>query len=135
MKRLIPLILVVPLLAACGSTSASKAADCLTVPDAVSAAIAGGGKPSDLVVKSGAAVKSTERKDMYFVALKFTQGSDATESIGLWAAANLDEGANTFISVDGYAKQFTQWPDGSASSYKLSMTEKDAKSALECAGN
>lgn len=58
-------------------------------------------------VGDGYAVESTENPGNWFVAIQFKHS--AGTDIGVWQALSLDGGP--FRSVDGFANEFTQWPD------------------------
>lgn len=54
----------------------------------------------------GAAFAAPSGSGVYYVAIRFDDGQG--EETGVWAATNLKSGP--FRSVDGLAKEFTQWP-------------------------
>ena len=81
----------------------SPASRCEPVSKEFGQAILDGG--DGLKFLSGAAVKGDSGD--YFVALKFSDGGDPM--VGVWQAKNLKGGP--FGSVDGFAQQFTNWPD------------------------
>lgn len=58
-----------------------------------------------MAVRSGAGT--------YLVAVRFAGGGRSGPATGVWLASSLD-GDGPFLSVDGVAKQVTDWPDSAA---------------------
>ena len=91
------------------------------------------GAPEDgnqLKYVKGAAVKSTEHEKAYYVAITFDDGTGLSEETGIWASTNLESGP--FRSVDGFAKEFTQWPAGDAAGGDMTVADKGATDAKDC---
>ncbi|MDN5666950.1 MAG: hypothetical protein L0G87_00975 [Renibacterium salmoninarum] len=132
MKRLIPLILLIPLLAACGGASASKPSDCLTVPDELVSQISERGKPQPLSVIASAAMKSSERTDVYFISLRFNPRGSDEPLTGIWAVPNLEKNQTGILPVNGFAKEFTSGPDWSKANIKFSSAERSASDSMKC---
>lgn len=91
------------------------------------------GAPEDgnqLKYVKGAAVKSAEHEKAYYVAITFDDGTGIGEETGIWGATNLKTGP--FRSVDGFAKEFTQWPAGDAAGGDMTVADKGATDAKDC---
>lgn len=91
------------------------------------------GAPEDgnqLKYVKGAAVKSEEHEKAYYVAITFDDGTGIGEETGIWGATNLKTGP--FRSVDGFAKEFTQWPAGDAAGGDMTVADKGATDAKDC---
>lgn len=91
------------------------------------------GAPEDgnqLKYVKGAAVKSEEHEKAYYVAITFDDGTGLGEETGIWASTNLETGP--FRSVDGFAKEFTQWPAGDAAGGDMTVADKGATDAKGC---
>lgn len=74
-------------------------------------------------------VKSNDAQDFYFVGMKFSDASG--EQVGVWATQSLD-GKTLIWSVNGPARQTTQWPfSTSASGQKLTMATDGAQEAAD----
>lgn len=78
----------------------------------------------------GSAVKSSEHKKAYYVAITFDDGTGLGEETGVWAATNLKSGP--FQSVDGFATEFTQWPDASTTEAGMTVGDKGSLAAKGC---
>lgn len=119
-------------LAGCGGQAdATAAVDCLTVPHEVVKAI-GDGAPegSGFVAQRAAAVLGTGN-EIYFVAMRFDANGE-TDMTGVWATTSIGVGeASSVISVDGFAKQFTNWPDAEVA-FEVSPAHPSAEEAAGC---
>lgn len=122
------------------TSSASKAApsskpksdDCEKITKAFGQAILDGA-PEDgnqLKYVKGAAVKSDEHTKAYYVAITFDDGTGIGDETGVWAATNLKTGP--FQSVDGFATEFTQWPDASTTEAGMTVGDKGSLAAKGC---
>lgn len=109
-------------------TSEAKGEGCLDVSKALGDAIAGGG--DGLTWKRGAAVKSTEHKDVYYIA--GVVGDGQGEVTGVWGTTSLEAGGGLTVSVDGFAEQFTNWPKSGPNSGDMSVTDDGAVAARGC---
>ena len=75
--------LLVLSLTACGGEEEAKPENCLGVSAELGEAIAGGGTDGDLVWVKGAAVKSPDHKEVYYIAGVFKAGGVAEEMTGV----------------------------------------------------
>lgn len=80
---------------------------------------------SGMTVDKAAAVKSVEHKQAYYVAIRF-HGAGVDDETGVWATNDL--GSGSVFSVDGFAKEFSDFPkmDG------FSSTDPGAAAAKVC---
>ena len=82
----------------------------------------------------GFAVRSGDYESVWFVAAQITgPGIDSLKPIGLWAMSGELDSPTTVFSVDGMAKQFSNWSDGTEAEPELSMFDDGAQEALSCA--
>jgi len=121
-------------LAGCGGgAEATDSADCLSVPTEVMGMIAEGAlEGSGFVAKEAAAVLGTG-DEVYFVAMRFDSGGQS-DMVGVWSTTFIaaDESSGV-ISVDGFAKQFTHWPDAEQA-FDISPAHPPALAAKDCLG-
>lgn len=107
------------IIGACGSggedkaeapSSPSRPDNCEAITDTFGEAILEGtpkgARPLRYV--EGAAVPTPSGSGAYYVAVRFDGGDGVGEQTGVWMTGQLDSGP--IASVDGYAKEFTQWP-------------------------
>ena len=96
--------------------------DCLPFAPSRAQEILGG---SGMTVDKAGAVKSTEHQKAYYVAIRF-HGPGVDDETGVWATNDLDSGS--IFSVDGFAKEFSDFPmhDG------FSSTDLGADAARTC---
>jgi hypothetical protein len=78
-----------------------------------------------MTVDKAGAVKSTEHKKAYYVAVRF-HGSGVKDGIGVWATNDLNSGS--IFSVDGFAKEFSDFPQQEG----FSSTDHGADAAKTC---
>lgn len=117
------------------STSSAPPSRCEQVnADVVNAIMELGAKPEvgKLTPVKAAAVKSTAFKNVYMVAISFTAtGFDGKPEIGVWATGNIDRHSMT-MSVDGFAKQFTDFPDAATSDAEIRLGDDGVSEAKAC---
>lgn len=77
------------------------------------------------------AVKSPDFAKVYFVAAEFS-ATGVDNQVGVWAVNNINATPNAVFSVDGFSKQFTDWPDGAKSASKISGADPSAAAAKRC---
>jgi hypothetical protein len=116
-----------------GESEATASGDCLTVPQEVIGAIAAGApEGSGFVARQGMAVLGTGG-EVYFVAMRFDAAGE-TDMTGVWATTSITANeTSSVISVDGFAKQFTVWPDAEAA-FDISPAHASAGEAEDCLG-
>lgn len=108
-----------------------KPANCESA-DALGRAIATGRQDgTGLKFKDAEAVRSKDFEKLWFVAMKFTAPGVGTE-VGVWASNSLKPGGGLIMSVDGFATEFTDWPDGGETSANLSINDDGASAAVDC---
>jgi hypothetical protein len=78
----------------------------------------------------GAAWKSPDFANVYFVAATFSATGVANQT-GVWAAGGLTD-PSAIMAVDGFAQQFTSWPDGDSSDAKISAADPGVDRAIAC---
>lgn len=84
----------------------------------------------------GFAVRSNDYERVWFVAAEITgPGIEPKQAIGLWAInGELDE-PGIILSVNGFALEFTEYPDGSTTDAQTSQFDDGAQEALACAAD
>lgn len=108
---------------------------CMPVSPELLAAIASGVEEGvgELTLTEGAAVKSDDYSEVYLVAGKLkAPGVDG--DIGVWATNSLTPGQGLTLAVDGFAQEFTVWPDGGKSSAEVTQSADGYDEARECLG-
>ena len=121
--------------AAPAATKAAKSSRCETVSQALLDGIASGAEDGvgKLTLSNGAAVRSKDYSEVYLVAAKLTApGVDG--DIGVWATNSLTAGGGLIMSVDGFAKQFTVWPDADKTDAEISLSADGYDEARDCIG-
>jgi hypothetical protein len=138
---LVLILLVVP---ACGSSSdqaatpakdqSDRSSRCMRVSQAKLNAIRsavtvdGGGK-----LKNGWAVRSKDYSKVFFIAAEIHgPGMGDNGKVGLWASNELSPGGVT-MAVDGFAKEFSDWPDGGKTDAHVGQSDDGAQDAQDCA--
>ncbi|MCG7430642.1 hypothetical protein [Dermacoccus nishinomiyaensis] len=81
-------------------------------------------------MKESQAGRASDRKNAYYVAVKFS-ATGIDDQTGVWVANDLSDPA-TIMAVDGTVKEFSDYPDGSAQDF--SVTDGGAKQARACVG-
>jgi hypothetical protein len=119
-------------LAGCGGEAeATAAADCLTVPAEVMTAIADGAPEGSGFVAQQATAVLGAGNEVYFVAMRF-EAAGEKDMTGVWSTTSITANeAATVISVDGFAKQFTVWPDAEQA-FDISPAHPSALAAEDC---
>lgn len=99
---------------------------------AIGKAIATGAQDgTGLEYVDAAAVKSEDFDEVYFVAMRFS-ATGVDDQTGVWATNSLKPGGGLIMSVDGFAKEFTVWPDGGETDAQLSTADDGAEEAVAC---
>jgi len=109
---------------------ADKRADCIQLPGSVMSAIASG--EQDGVGMSpviGYAIKSPDFSNVYFMAIEF-KATGIGNQVGVWARNGIETGI--IMSVDGFAKQFTVWPDASKTDAQISGADRNIDAVKSC---
>jgi len=118
------------------TTQAQEPNRCVTVPSALVAAIeegltvSGGG-----TLRNARAVKSNDFEKVYMVAADIQgAGMEGNEQVGVWATNSL-KGDGLIFSVDGQAKEFSDWGDGATTDANITQAADGVDEARECARN
>lgn len=83
-----------------------------------------------LHVTQTAAWKSPDYSKVYFVAARFT-ASGIKPQVGVWASNAID-GSGSLLSVDGFAKQFSDAPDADKTDAKIGTADRGVGKAKDC---
>lgn len=138
MRTAAGVLLLVCVLAGC-SSGGGAAADspatqvaCVDAPAALLDRIATGALDgTGMKPVTGKAYLSPDYSKVYFVAVRFS-ATGIDDQTGVWATNDLDSG--TTMSVDGIAKNFTNWPDASKTGAKIEVTDPAVAVAVGCLG-
>lgn len=86
-------------------------------------------------VGEGWAVKSDDFGNVYFVAALIYGPGIPEEGTGpgVWAFIGDPSVPGITLSVDGFAKQFSDWPDGSETDFEIDMSDDGAQESANCA--
>jgi hypothetical protein len=94
------------------------------------AAIASGEEEGvGMVPVVGYAYKSPDFNNVYFMAVKF-KATGINDQTGVWARNGIDTGI--ILAVDGFAKQFTVWPDASETDAQISGADPNIDKEKAC---
>ena len=142
MKKILAIV-ALAMTAACGGSDGSDSASnpspsltCLDVPATLLAGIATGEEKDvgGLKLTDGKAVKAPGFSKVYFVAAHLRAPGLDGEDVGVWATNSLEAGGGLLMAVDGFAKQFTTWPDADKTSAGIKSTEDGVDEAMDCVG-
>lgn len=90
-------------------------------------------KQSSNFIKEGYAVKSTDFVNVYMVAVKiYGPGMENGNGPAVFAVAGDPASPNTWMSVDGFAKQFTDFPDAGRSDAEITSSSDGVSEAIAC---
>lgn len=117
------------------SAKAAKAAEakaaCKPVDKAMLNAIAEGADAVAITPLRGAAVKSDDLENAYLIAMEFdAPGGDSV--VGVWTSGSLKAGDALLMSVDGFAKSFTKWPDAGKSKFNITQSVHGFAESIAC---
>lgn len=85
-------------------------------------------------IQTAWAVKSNDFKNIWFVAAEiFGAGIQPKQAIGVWAISGDPAAPGMTLSVNGFATQFSPYPDGATTDAQTSMNDDGAQQALACA--
>lgn len=104
-------------------------ARCVPVSAAMLQTIAAGAK-EPITPASGVAVKSDDHKNLYMIAVSFTETPGTSPTIGVWASQSTEPGGQIY-SVDGTAAIFTTWPKGQGQ-FKTQIFDDGVRVAIGC---
>jgi hypothetical protein len=112
------------------SSSKGDGRDCYPVDPALMAAIAEGANDVPITPVDAAAVKSETFDNAYIVAMSFNAPGGG-EEVGVWAVATLEPPYAPILAVDGFAHEFTDYPN-EINGNKLNVTEDGVTEAKAC---
>jgi hypothetical protein len=85
-------------------------------------------------IKTAWAVKSNDFESVWMVAaMIYGTGMEDGVGPGVWAISGEPDAPRLTISVTGFAKEFSSWPDGSTLSTPVTGVEDGVEEAKECA--
>lgn len=106
--------------------------ECLKVSPKLAKGIAKG-EESGVGMKPGraVAVKSPDFDKVYFIAMEFG-ATGIEDQVGVWASNSLKPGGGVILAVDGFAKEFTVWPDADKTDAAIDGADPSADAAIAC---
>lgn len=127
--------LLVLSLTACGGEEEAKPENCLGVSTELGEAIAGGGTDGDLVWVKGAAVKSPDHKEVYYIAgVVKDPAVDDEEVTAVWGTTSLEVGGGMIVSADNVSELMTNWPRSDERTGDIQFTDPGGQDAKKCLG-
>ena len=112
-------------LATCAGCSLSSKPDgCMTLSDDVARAIVDGSTNSNLALRANSGRGIQADSGVYYAAYKINV--DGEDEAAVWALDGINP-PGSIRSVDGFAKQFTRWPELAGANGSQSMND-----ALAC---
>jgi hypothetical protein len=84
-------------------------------------------------VLPGFAVRSNDLEQVWFVAAEITGSGIPANTVGIWAIGGELETPGLVLSVDGFAKAFSPYPDASTTDAQITQFDDGAQEALSCA--
>jgi hypothetical protein len=106
---------------------------CLAVKPKLLELIASAAEPGvgKLTFSDGAAVRSEDFTEAYMIAARFSAPGVDNET-GIWSSNSLEPGKGLMLSVDGFAKQFTIWPDADKTKAEIEQSTDGVEEARAC---
>ena len=74
-----------------------------------------------LKLSNGYAVKSKDFEKVYLIAARLA-APGVEGDVGVWASNSLEPGGGLIMAVDGFAKEFTVWPDANKTDAQIDQT-------------
>jgi tetratricopeptide (TPR) repeat protein len=85
-------------------------------------------------IQSAYALKSNDFENVYFVAaIIYGPNMESGVGPGIWAISGDPNQPKIALSIDGYATEFTQYPDANSTDFELSMSNHGAQEVKQCA--
>lgn len=107
-----------------------RPSNCIQLPQSVIEAIASGEEEGvGMVPVVGYAIKSPDFNNVYFMAIEF-EATGVKNQVGVWARNGIETGL--ILSVDGFAKEFTVWPDASKTDAQISGADRSIDVVKKC---
>ena len=136
MKKMVISVLCIALTSLSASQFAEAKSSCLKISKWYPTEVLNGAESSagKLRFVSAAAVKSTDFKQVHFVAIK---ASGVGTQVGVWAVSGkLPQKASDLsgltLAIDGTAQQFTVWPDGDRTNAQIAKNDRSVGIAKAC---
>jgi hypothetical protein len=128
---------------AVGASNSSKKEDgqkqatanrCLAVPEELVASMASGLTVNDGgSLRNAQAVKSNDFENVYFVSADLQgAGLEGDDDIATFATNSLSAGGGIIMAINGSAKEFSKFPDGSTTSFKVTVSNDGAQASQDC---
>ena len=119
-------------------TPANAAAKCLAIKNWYPTEILSGNESGTgkLTLVSAAAVRSSDFKNVYFVAVKF-KATGVGNQTGVWAVngtlpQKAGDLAGLTLAINPIAQQFTVWPKGNKTNAKIAVNDRSVAEAMKC---
>lgn len=130
-----------------GGEDSESAAACTVAPAEIVNEISNGmgtipnGLNPGVTIDNAYMVRAEDRTNVWFVGARLHGGGlDDDTYVGIWATSRIDADGNytgegAILSVDGFAEEFSDWPDGdiAGDADDLSITEDAARAVKDCA--
>lgn len=85
-------------------------------------------------IQTAWAVKSNDFENIWFVAAEIQgPGILPKQAVGIWAISGDPATPGTILSVDGFAKQFSIYPDGATTDAQITMNDDGVQEVVSCA--
>ncbi len=106
---------------------------CLAVKPKLLEVIASAPEPGvgKLTFRGGAAVRSKDFTEAYMIAARFS-APGVDDETAVWSSNSLEPGKGLMLSVDGFAKQFTVWPDADKTKAEIDQSTDGVEEARAC---
>lgn len=104
--------------------------DCEEPTPALLRAIEEGNESVAFKLGNAAAYLSPDYKQVYFVAAEMSGPGLEDGDVGVWATTNLETGP--ILAVDGFARQFSVWPDSDQGQMDIGAADPGVGKAKDC---
>lgn len=92
--------------------------------------------PNNDISNNARAVRSNDYQLVWFVAVEITgNGIKPKEAVGVWAINGELESPGLTLSVDGFAQNFSAYPDAGKTDAQITMFDDGAQEAKDCVIN
>jgi ABC-type sugar transport system substrate-binding protein len=90
----------------------------------------------DNYIQTAWAVKSRSFENVWMVAAKiYGPGMESGTGPGVWAMGGEPDSPNMILAVDGFAKEFSPYPDAAKTKAAITTADDGVSEALACAEN
>lgn len=117
------------------AANAAQPDRCLSVPaEKVQGILSGAEDGVGTLAPAGkaAAVKSDDYENVYMIAIVFAAPGMDDPELGVWASNALTVSGGTIMAVDGFAQQFTVWPDADRTDANITINDDGVTEAKDC---